>query len=146
MAETKGVDGVVKVASNGGTVATMAHVTAFSLEETTETLDVTSMGDTSREILTTFKAFSGSIDCYWDMTPGVGYSDELAHGADTDPTIQAGTTIQFELYPAGATGSYYAGSAIVTSISRSASFDGAVEMSIAFEGTGDLTYEHTGDA
>lgn len=141
MAETKGVDGVIKVAAAGGAVATVAHVTSFNLEETTETLDVTSMGDTSREILTTFKAFSGSIDCYWDAD-----QTDFGHGADTDPGIQAGTTIDFELYPAGTTGAYYAGSAIVTSISRSASFDGAVEMSIAFEGTGDLTYEHTGDA
>ena len=35
---------------------------------------------------------------------------------------------------------YYAGDAIVTSIARSASFDGAVEYSISFDGTGDLTY------
>jgi predicted secreted protein len=136
MAETKGVDGVVKFGAN-----TVAHVTAFSLEETTETLDVTSMGDTSREILTTFKAFSGSVDCYWDA------SDlSFGHAANTDPSVQAGSTITFEFYPAGTTdGTYYSGSAIVTSISRSASFDGAVEMSIAFEGTGDLAYEHGGD-
>lgn len=142
MSETKGVDGVVKVATSGGSVAAVAHVTAFTLEETTETLDVTSMGDTSRQILTTFKAFSGSIDCFWDPA-----QSDFGHSADTDPAIQAGTTIDFELYPAGeTTAAYYAGSAIVTSISRSSSFDGAVEMSIAFEGTGDLTYLHTGDA
>ena len=136
MAEQKGVDGIVKIAATGGTTSAVLHVTAFSLEETTETLDVTSMGDTSREILTTFKAFSGSIDCYWDAAEA-----NLGHDAVADPAVQAGTTIDFELYPAGATGAYYTGSAIVTSISRSASFDGAVEMSIAFEGTGDLQYD-----
>lgn len=136
MAETKGVDGIVKVAATGQTVATILHVTAFSLEETTETLDVTSMGDSSRQILTTFKAFSGSIDCFWDPAEA-----SFGHDAVADPAVQAGTTIDFELYPAGTSGAYYSGSAIVTSISRSASFDGAVEMSIAFEGTGDLAYE-----
>jgi len=137
MAETKGVDGVVKIAATGSAVAAVLHVTAFNLEETTETLDVTSMGDSSREILTTFKAFSGSIDCYWDAS-----ESNLGHGA-ADPVVQAGTKIDFELYPEGtaADAAYYSGSAIVTSISRSASFDGAVEMSIAFEGTGDLVYD-----
>jgi hypothetical protein len=74
----------------------------------------------------------------------------LGHDADTTsspgdvvgttPDVKAGDTIDFELYPAGTGSSYYSGSAIVTSISRSASFDGAVEYSIAFEGTGDMTY------
>lgn len=135
MAETKGVDGVVKIAATGSTPAAVLHVTAFSLEETTETLDVTSMGDTSREILTTFKAFSGSIDCFWDAD-----SPALGHDSVAEPAVQAGTKIDFELYPAGTGGAYYTGSAIVTSISRSASFDGAVEMSVSFEGTGDLAY------
>jgi predicted secreted protein len=47
------------------------------------------------------------------------------------------------LYPAGdgSGNAYYQGDAIVTSITRSASFDGAVEYSIAFDGTGDLVYQ-----
>jgi len=144
MAETKGVDGVVKIAATGGSVANLAHVTAFTLEETTETLDVTSMGDSHRQILSTFKAFNGTIDGYWDSA-----QTDLGHDADTDPTIQAGTTIDFELYPAGDSGAdaiYYSGSGIVTSISRSASFDGAVEFSLAFDGTGNLTYAAEDDS
>ena len=134
MAETKGVDGVVKIAATGGSVAAVLHVSSFTLEETTETIDVTSMGDSSREILSTFKAFTGSIDGYWDPA-----DTNLGHGA-SDPSVQAGTTIDFELYPAGAAGVYYSGSGIVTSISRTASFDGAVEYSISFDGQGDLSY------
>jgi predicted secreted protein len=149
MAEVKGVNGVVKIAPTGGSAVALLHVTSFSLEETTETIDVTSMGDTSRAILATFKGFSGTVDGYWDIQDAMlGHdSDSIGTGADsstdlvdTTPQVVAGDTIDFELYPNGTSSTYYSGSAIVTSISRSASFDGAVEYSIAFEGTGDLTY------
>ena len=139
MAEQKGIDGVVKLDTTGGTPAEILNVTSFSLEETAETLDVTSMSSTgsAREILSTFTAFSGTIDGYWDNTDA-----KLNHSTGTPPVIQAGDTIDFELYPEGEGSGklYYNGSAIVTSISRSASFDGAVEYSMAFEGTGPLSY------
>ena len=140
MAEHRRLDGVVKLAATGGTVAEILNVTSFSLEEQTETIDVTSMSSTgsSREILATFLSFTGSIDGYWDKT-------DTQLNQDTDgvaPDIRAGETIDFELYPEGEGSGvlYYSGSAIVTSVSRNASYDGAVEYSIAFDGTGPLTY------
>mgnify|MGYP001196784718 FL=1 len=142
--ETLGLNGVVRIAANNadgtaGTLASMLHVTSFSIEETSETVDTTSMGDASREILATFRAFTGTVDGYWDK-------DDAAIGHDAAPTapnVQAGNTITFELHPSGiGTGnSIYEGSAIVTSISRSQSFDGVTEYSITFEGTGDLGYD-----
>ena len=135
MAEQKGIDGIVKVGAN-----TVLNVTSFSLEETTETIDVTSMGDGNRVILPTFVGFSGSFDGYWDQTDAA-----LNHTDTVEPVIRAGQTIAFEFYPAGvdAGNMFYSGSAIVASVSRSASFDGAVEYSVSFEGTGDLTYDVT---
>jgi predicted secreted protein len=94
------------------------------------------MGDDYRQILSTFKSFTISVDGYWDPS-----ETGLGHGAAA-PTVQAGTTIDFELYPAGTSGIFYSGSAIVTSISRSGSFDGAVEFSLSADGTGDLAYEN----
>ena len=132
MSEQKGIDGVVKVGSDA-----ILNVTSFTLEETTETIDVTSMGDGNRVVLPTFVGFSGSIDGYWDADDAL-----LNHTGVVEPVIRAGETITFELYPEGtaSTALYYSGSAIVASVTRSASFDGAVEYSIAFEGTGNLTY------
>ena len=149
MAEQKGVAGVIRLAQTGTSLTSshnVLHVTSYSLEEVVETIDVTSMTDTSREILTSFKSFSGSVECYWDASDVA-----FGHDADTDPNVQAGTKIDFELYPAGETTGatneiYYAGTAIVTSVTRSASFDGAVEFSLAFEGTGDLSYKAEDDA
>ena len=151
MAETKGVSGVVKIAPNGGSKVAMLHVTAFSLDETSETIDVTAFGDASRSVISSFRGFTGTVDGYWDQNDqNIGHdSDAIGAGADTgtdvvgtSPAVKAGDRIDFELYPAGtATGNaYYSGDAIVTSISRSASFDGAVEYSISFDGTGDLSY------
>ena len=134
MAEQKGIDGVVKIGSN-----IILNVTNFTIEETSETLDITSMSSTgnAREILPTFTAFSGSFDGFWDKT-----DPSLNHSDGTPPVVRSGQTLYFEFYPEGeSTGAlYYAGSGIVSSVSRSASFDGAVEYSVAFEGTGALAY------
>lgn len=151
MSETKGVSGVVKIGPNGGTKTAMLHVTAFSLDETSETIDVTAMTDTSRSIISSFRGFTGTVDGYWDQNDtNLGHdSDAAGAGGDsgtdvvgTAPAVKAGDRIDFELYPAGlgANSAYYSGDAIVTSIARSASFDGAVEYSISFDGTGDLAY------
>ena len=145
MAETLGLNGVVRLSDTGTTLdAThqMLHVTAFSIEETSETIDTTTMGDASREILSTFKGFTGTVDGYWDKDdPAIGHDASPAA-----PVVQAGDKIDFEVYPNGVTvagNAIYKGSAIVTSISRSQSFDGVTEYSITFEGTGDLTYSVT---
>jgi len=122
MSEIKGVNGVVKVGPNGGTVYALLHVTSFNLEETSETIDVTTMGDTSRSILSTFRGFSGTVDGYWDDNDvNLGHDadsadttvPDSADGADvvgTTSRIRVGDTIDFELYPAGTGGSYYSGS------------------------------------
>lgn len=132
MAETRGIDGIIKVGGDQ-----LLNVTSFTLEETTETIDVTSMGDENRVVLPTFVGFSGSFDGYWDPADAA-----LGHDAVTEPVIRAGQTITFEFYPEGtaSTSSYYSGSAIVASVSRSSSYDGAVEYSVSFEGTGNLAY------
>jgi len=151
MSETKGVSGVVKIGPNGGTKTAMLHVTAFSLDETSETIDVTAFGDASRSVISSFRGFTGTVDGYWDQNDtNLGHdSDAIGAGGDsgtdlvgTTPAVKAGDRIDFELYPAGtgANSAYYSGDAIVTSIARSASFDGAVEYSISFDGTGDLSY------
>jgi len=141
MAETLGLNGVVRLSDTGTTLTAahnMLHVTAFSIEETSETIDTTSCGDTSREIIATFKGFSGTVDGYWDKDDAaIGHDD-----APTAPVVQAGDKIDFEVYPGGTDTNLarYEGSAIVTSISRSQSFDGVTEYSLTFEGTGDLGY------
>ena len=120
----KGSEGTV----HGGTDA-VAEMRSYAVEETSDTVETTSMGDAARTHLASLTSFSGSLDVYWDE-------------ADTAQiALTVGTSVTIKFYPEGTASSakYYSGTAIVTGVSRSASFDGLVEASISVQGTGALT-------
>lgn len=125
MAIHKGQEGTVKVGAND-----IVAIRSYSLEETADTLDKTVLGDTSRTFLASLTQFSGSVDVYWDET------DTTGQGA-----LTVGAEVTLNVYPEGdAVGdTYYTGTAIVTGVTRSASFDGLIEASITVQGTGELT-------
>ena len=120
----KGSEGTVHVGTDA-----VAEIRSYSVEETADTLETTSMGDAARTHLASLTSFSGSLDVYWDES-------------DTAQTaLTVGTSVTIKFYPEGTASSakYYSGTAIVTGVSRSASFDGLVEASISVQGTGALT-------
>ena len=120
----KGSEGTVHVGTDA-----VAEIRSYSIEESADTLETTSMGDSARTHLASLTSFSGSIDVYWDE-------------ADTAQTaLTVGTSVTIKFYPEGTASSskYYSGEAIVTGVSRSASFDGLVESSISIQGSGVLT-------
>ena len=125
MAIHKGSEGTVKVGSNA-----IANIRSYSIEESADNLEQTIMGATSRAYVASLSTFSGSVDVYWDET------DTSGQGA---LTIGAEVTLNF--YPEGDTSgdTYYTGTAIVTGITRSASFDGNIEASISVQGDGALS-------
>lgn len=125
MASHIGRDGIVKVGSN-----TVAEVKSFSIEESADTVETTKMADTARTHVITLTSFSGSVDCFWDET------DSSGQGA-----LTVGASVTLALYPEGDTtgDTYYSGTALVTGVSRSSSFDGMVEASISVQGSGALT-------
>ena len=125
MANHKGSEGTVKVGSNA-----VAEIRSFSIEETGDTLEDTSMGDSARTYLASLTSWSGSVDVFWDET------DTSGQGA-----LDVGSSVTLNLYPEGDTagGTYYTGTAIVTGKSISSAFDGMVEASISVQGTGALT-------
>lgn len=125
MATHTGSEGTVKVGANA-----IAEIRSFSVEETADTVEDTTMGDTYRTRKTTLKSWSGSVDVFWDE-------------ADTNGQVAlvAGAEVTVGFYPEGATAgdSYLTGSAIVTGKTINSSFDGMVEASISLEGNGPLT-------
>lgn len=125
MAVHKGSEGTVKVGSNA-----VAEIRSYSLEETGDTLETSTMGDVSRTYVPSLTSWSGSVDVYWDET------DTTGQGA-----LTVGAEIVLNVYPEGDTSgdTFYTGSAIVTGVSKNASFDGLVEASISVQGTGALT-------
>lgn len=125
MATHIGRDGKIKVGSNA-----VAEVRSFSIEETGDTVEDTVMTDTARTYLATLTSFTGSADVFWDET------DSSGQGA-----LTVGSSVTINFYPEGdqSGDTYYSGSAIVTGVSRSSSFDGMVEASISLQGSGALT-------
>jgi hypothetical protein len=126
MANHKGSEGVVKVGAN-----TVAEVRDWSLSETADTIEDTTMGDSARTRKAGLTSASGSITAYWDE------SDTTGQGAMT-----VGAEVTLNLYPEGATsGDTYATlSAIITEAGVSASFDGMVEATFSFEANGAVTW------
>jgi len=126
MANHKGSEGVVKIGAN-----TISEVKDWSLSETADTIEDTTMGDVARTRKPSLTSASGSLSCFWDETDTNG---QIA--------LQAGTEVALALYPEGATtGDYFASvSAIITSQDASASMDGMVEATFSWESNGAVTW------
>lgn len=125
MATHAGSEGTVKSGANA-----IAEIRSFSLEETADTIEDTSMGDASRTYLTGLKTFSGSVDVFWDETDTNG-----------QVSFAVGSSVTLAVYPEGDTSgdTFYSGTAIVTGRTITSSFDGMVEASFTLQGTGALT-------
>tara|TARA_A200000113_G_C8785061_1_gene328918 strand:+ start:507 stop:896 length:390 start_codon:yes stop_codon:yes gene_type:complete len=125
MATHKGSEGIVKVGTN-----TVAEVRSYAIDESADVLEDTSMGDSAKTYLSSLTSFSGSLDVFWDET------DTSGQGA-----LTVGSSVTLNVYPEGdaAGDTYYTGTALVTGVSRTGSFDGMVEASISVQGSGALT-------
>ena len=125
MATHKGSEGTVKIGSNA-----IAEIRTWSINQTADTIEDTTMGDSARTYQSSLNTWDGSVDVFWDET------DTTGQGACT-----IGTSITLNVYPEGATSgdTYFSGTAIVTGITRTASFDGMIESSLTFKGTGALS-------
>ena len=125
MATFTGKAGVVQTGSNA-----LAEVRSYSITQTGDTTESTSMGDSAKTFEATLTEFSGSVDVFFDDTDTSG-----------QVSLTIGSSFTLNLAPEGTGSGAYklSGSAIVTDITRTAAHDGLVEMSIAFQGTGALT-------
>ena len=124
MATFTGKAGVVQTGSNA-----LAEVRSYSITQTGDTTESTSMGDSAKTFEATLTEFSGSVDVFFDDTDTSG-----------QVSLTIGSSFTMNLAPEGtASGAYkLSGTAIVTDVTRTAAHDGLVEMTIAFQGTGAL--------
>lgn len=125
MATHKGSEGTVKSGANA-----IAEIRSYVITETADVLEDTSMGDSNRTYLASLKTFTGSIECFWDETDANG---QMA--------LDPGASVTINVLPEGSsTGAKgYSGTALITERSITAAFDGMVECSFSFQGTGVLT-------
>jgi len=126
MATHTGSEGTVKV----GSTNSILEIRSYSIEETADTAEDTSMGDSYRTFKTTLKAWTGSVDVFWDET------DSTGQGA-----LVVGSEVTVRFMPEGSASgdAYLTGNAIVTGKTITGSFDGMVESTITLQGTGSLS-------
>ena len=124
MATHTGSEGTIKVSTT-----VVGELRSYTLEQTADTIEDTSMGDSTRTYKSALKGWSGSASLFFDE-------------ADAGQLLLVlGTEIALKVYPEGASSGdkYYYGQAIITGSNISASFDGMVEAEVTFTGTGVLT-------
>jgi predicted secreted protein len=124
MATHTGSEGVIKISST-----VIGELRSYTLENTSDAIEDTSMGDTSRSYKVGMKGFSGSASLFFDETD----AGQLL--------IVVGSQIAIKVFPEGASSGdkFYEGDAVVTAYNISASFDGLVEAEMTFTGTGALS-------
>lgn len=128
-----GESGVVKFVGDDSTVAAVASVRSFTIDREVQTIETTVMGDTSRSYQAGLAQFSGSLDVYL-RDDDAGQSNFLSYVENPD------SVAKIELFPSGeTTGIKLDGNIIVTGHSITSNFDGAVEASIQFQGSGALS-------
>ena len=125
MATHAGSEGKVFIGSDQ-----VAEIKSWSLEVNSDTVDTSIIGTSWRKNQATIKSWSGNFEGFWDET------DTDGQGA-----LAVGGTVTLNMYPEGddSGDTYWTGDVIITSISYSASFDGIVEASFTYTGTGALT-------
>ena len=135
MASFVGNAGVIAIDDDAGSAQTVAEVRSYSIETTADTVEKTVMGQASRQYVKGLATFSGTADVYWDP----------AHftTVDLNPTVgSVGATnkvVTLTIYPTGS-GASWTGEVVVTGYTVNGSFDGMIEASISFQGTGSLGY------
>lgn len=125
MATHVGTSGVVKVGANA-----VAEVTGFTIDETNDTVEDTSLTDTSKSYKALRKDATGTVECHWDETDTNG-----------QVALAVGSEVTLNLYPEGDTSgdTYYTGTAIVTGVSQAVTLDGVISRTINVQFSGGVS-------
>ena len=125
MATHVGTSGVVKVGANA-----VAEVTGFTIDETNDTVEDTSLTDTSKSYKALRKDATGTVECHWDETDTNG-----------QVALAVGSEVTLNLYPEGDTSgdTYYTGTAIVTGVSQAVTLDGIISRTINVQFSGGVS-------
>ena len=122
MAFFRGEEGSVSFDNGTGTVGAIASTTAWSLDVTKDTLEVTAHGDTSRKNIGSLKSGSGTVDLIYTATSG----DNTAEIITDVLTAEDAGDASFNLF-------------LDTSGSKKLSFNGVITGTSYSSTVGDLT-------
>ena len=119
----------------GGSLTNVASVRSFSIDLNTETIEDTNMSSGGNR---TYKAgltdYSGTMDLFM----------RDSDAAQQALRVQGSAPASIKLYPSGETsGMTLTGEVIITGFSITSTFDGMVEATCSYQGTGGITIAAT---
>ena len=125
MATQVGTSGVVKIGANA-----VAEVTGFTIDESNDTVEDTSLTDTAKSYKALRKDATGTVECHFDNSDTNG-----------QVALAVGSEVTLDLYPEGDTAgdTYYTGTAIVTGVSQNVSLDGVISRTINVQFSGGVS-------
>lgn len=135
MATFTGENGAVYIGTDSAGEAQVAEVRSWTVEHTKDVIEDTVMGDAARTYKAGLHQFTGTMEVVYDSA----HSSNATYGNAFRPENDAALYIEF--YPSTASGQKFTGHVLVTSVSRTASYDDLVTASVSFQGTGALDIE-----
>ena len=135
MAFFRGEEGSVAFDNGSGTVGAIASTTAWTLDTTKDTLDVTAHGATARSFVGSLISGSGTIDFLYTAASGNETANLLADVLTTEDAADA----QFELFLDTSGSKKVSFSGIVTGTSLSATTGDLESVSVSFITSGAIT-------
>jgi hypothetical protein len=131
MATVVGTDGAIKF-DVSGTATAVASVRSFTVSQVGDIIETSVMGTQAKSYLPGQTSFTASADLLFDSADSA--QETLAAAVGADPAT-------LELYPTGASaGKKFTGEAIVTGYDITVDQNDVVVATVAFQGTGSLTY------
>jgi len=135
MATYTGELGKVELTSDDSAgLVTIAEVRSWTVEHTKDVIEDTVMGDAARTYKSGLHSFTGSMEVVYD-------DGHTASSNAFNPAQDGALSVEF--WPSTSGGEKFTGSVIVTSVSRTASYDDLVTATVNFQGTGALSTTST---
>ena len=144
MALITGNDGSLVVGST-----TVAALRNFSIEQTADTIETTTMGKNVRTYLKGMASWSGSADIYFDDADVTSSTSTFfpSVGVGITSTGQVGdvpVTLKAYINDGASNDLGFTGTVVVTGFTVNSAMDGVVEASISFQGSGPVNFTRTG--
>jgi predicted secreted protein len=137
MAILTGNDGSLVVGST-----TVAALRNFSIEQTSDTIETTTMQKDVRTYVKGMSAWSGSADIYFD--PDTGSTSTFMPALTGNSVGGAPVTLKAFVLDDTTNDVGFTGTVVVTGFTVNSAMDGLVEASISFQGSGALNFSKTG--
>ena len=140
MATLTGNDGAILIGST-----TLAAVRNFSVELAADTIEFTVMGNDTRQFKKGLSQFSGSADIYFDASEFAGAQTTFNLTTSTNAVGDGPLTFKGYVLQDATNDQAFTGTVIVTGYTVNSSMDGMVEASIAFQGSGGISFSASGN-